>query len=98
MVSSTVSTKSLPPPPIEVGWGANLQTNAAKIFLLVSIPAKVKKLGLLSIYKFSLGTGVSTILYSGTGVSTILYSGTGVSTILFSGTYRGKHHLLVRYW
>ncbi len=48
------STKSLPPPPIEVGWGANLQTGAAKNFLFVPVPAKAKKLGLLSIYKFSL--------------------------------------------
>ncbi len=39
----------------EIGWGANLQTDAAKIFLFVPIPAKAKKLGLLSIYKFSLG-------------------------------------------
>jgi hypothetical protein len=53
-VSSTVSTKSLPPPPIEVGWGANLQMDAAKNFLFVPIPAKAKKLGLLSIYQFSL--------------------------------------------
>ncbi len=67
---STVSTKSLTPPPTEcrsvtvchkkggqVGGGGgvgNLQTDAAKLFLSVPIPAKAKKLGLLSIYKFSL--------------------------------------------
>ncbi len=34
--------------------GGNLQTDAAKLFLFGPIPAKVKKLGLLSIYKFSL--------------------------------------------
>jgi hypothetical protein len=33
-----------------------MQTDAAKLFLFVPIPAKAKKLGLLSIYKFSLGT------------------------------------------
>jgi hypothetical protein len=32
----------------------NLQTDAAQLFLFVPIPAKAKKLGLLSIYKFSL--------------------------------------------
>ncbi len=53
-MSYVLSTKSLPPPPIEVGWGANLQTDAAKNFLIVPIPAKAKKLCLLSIYKFSL--------------------------------------------
>jgi hypothetical protein len=36
------------------GWGGNLQTDAAQLFLFVPIPAKAKKLGLLSIYKFSL--------------------------------------------
>jgi hypothetical protein len=34
--------------------GGNLQTDAAQLFLFVPIPAKVKKVGLLSIYKFSL--------------------------------------------
>jgi hypothetical protein len=34
--------------------GGNLQTDAAQLFLFDPIPAKVKKLGLLSIYKFSL--------------------------------------------
>ena len=37
-----------------LGKGGNLQTNAAQLFLFVPIPAKAKKLGLLSIYKFSL--------------------------------------------
>ena len=36
------------------GGGGNLQTDAAQLFLFVPIPAKAKKLGLLSIYKFSL--------------------------------------------
>jgi hypothetical protein len=35
--------------------GGNLQTDAEQLFLFVPIPAKAKKLGLLSIYKFSLG-------------------------------------------
>jgi hypothetical protein len=35
-------------------WGGNLQTDAAKLFLFVPIPAKAKKIGLLSVYKFSL--------------------------------------------
>jgi hypothetical protein len=34
--------------------GGNLQTDATQLFLFVPIPAKAKKLGLLSIYKFSL--------------------------------------------
>jgi hypothetical protein len=34
--------------------GGNLQTDAAQLLLFDPIPAKVKKLGLLSIYKFSL--------------------------------------------
>ncbi len=34
--------------------GGNLQTDAAQLVLFVPIPAKAKKLGLLSIYKFSL--------------------------------------------
>jgi hypothetical protein len=34
--------------------GGNLQTDAAQLFLFNPIPAKAKKLGLLSIYKFSL--------------------------------------------
>ncbi len=34
--------------------GGNLQTDAAQLFLFDPIPAKAKKLGLLSIYKFSL--------------------------------------------
>jgi hypothetical protein len=34
--------------------GGNLQTDAAQLFLFVPIPAKAKKLGLLSIYTFSL--------------------------------------------
>ncbi len=34
--------------------GGNLQTDAAQLFLFVPIPAKAKKLGILSIYKFSL--------------------------------------------
>ena len=34
--------------------GGNLQTDAAKLYPFVPIPAKEKKLGLLSIYKFSL--------------------------------------------
>ncbi len=36
------------------------QTAAAKLFLFAPIPAKAKKLGLLSIYKFSLGKPIST--------------------------------------
>ncbi len=36
------------------GGGGNLQTDATQLFLFVPIPAKAKKLGLLSIYKFSL--------------------------------------------
>ncbi len=32
----------------------NLQTDAKQLFLFVPIPAKAKKLGLLSIYKFSM--------------------------------------------
>jgi hypothetical protein len=64
-----VSTQSLPPPPKQMniwgdrlggtllggGGGGNLQTDATQLFLFVPIPAKAKKLGLLSIYKFSLG-------------------------------------------
>jgi hypothetical protein len=34
--------------------GGNLQTDAEQLFLFDPIPAKAKKLGLLSIYKFSL--------------------------------------------
>jgi hypothetical protein len=34
--------------------GGNLQTDAAQLFLFDPIPAKAKKLGLLSNYKFSL--------------------------------------------
>ncbi len=34
--------------------GGNLQTDASQLFLFDPIPAKAKKLGLLSIYKFSL--------------------------------------------
>jgi hypothetical protein len=37
--------------------GGNLQTDAEQFFLFVPIPAKAKKLGLLSIYKFSLLKG-----------------------------------------
>ncbi len=62
-----VSTKTLPPPPKQMGGqvggtspcgggGGNLQTDATQLFLFVPIPAKVEKLGLLSIYKFSLAT------------------------------------------
>jgi hypothetical protein len=44
-------------------WGpggvGNLQTDAAQLFLFVPIPTKAKKLGLLSIYKFSLLTSNS---------------------------------------
>jgi hypothetical protein len=36
------------------GRGGKLQTDAAELFLFVPIPAKAKKLGLLSIFKFSL--------------------------------------------
>jgi hypothetical protein len=39
----------------QVWWQGNLQTDATQLFLFVSIPAKAKKLGLLKIYKFSLG-------------------------------------------
>jgi hypothetical protein len=35
-------------------WGGTLQTDAAQLYLFVPIPAKAKKLGLLSIYIFSL--------------------------------------------
>ena len=46
------------------GGGGNLQTDAAQLFLFVPIPAKAKKLGLLSIYKFSLEkTHTFTYLY-----------------------------------
>jgi hypothetical protein len=38
------------------GEGGTLQTDAAQLYLFVPIPAKAKKLGLLSIYKFSLDT------------------------------------------
>ncbi len=38
----------------QTGMGGNLQTDAAQLVLFVPIPAKAKKLGLLSIYKFSL--------------------------------------------
>jgi hypothetical protein len=37
-----------------LGKGGNLQTDAAQFCIFVPIPAKAKKLGLLSIYKFSL--------------------------------------------
>ena len=40
--------------PLQWSEGGNLQTDAAQLFLFDPIPAKVKKLGLLSIYKFSL--------------------------------------------
>jgi len=48
-----------PPPPHgsdrpSLLGGGNLQTDAAQLYLFVPIPAKEKKLGLLSIYKFSL--------------------------------------------
>ena len=36
------------------GKGGTLHTHAAQLYLFVPIPAKAKKLGLLSIYKFSL--------------------------------------------
>jgi hypothetical protein len=36
------------------GKGGNLPMDAAQLFLFDPIPAKAKKLGLLSIYKFSL--------------------------------------------
>jgi hypothetical protein len=68
-----VSTQSLPPPPKHMnkwvgrlggtllggGGGGNLQTDATQLLLFVPIPAKAKKLGLLSIYKFSLITSFS---------------------------------------
>ncbi len=38
----------------QVGEGGTLQTDAAQLYLFVPIPAKAKKLGLLSIYIFSL--------------------------------------------
>jgi hypothetical protein len=38
----------------QVGEGGTLQTDAAHLYLFVPIPAKAKKLGLLSIYIFSL--------------------------------------------
>jgi hypothetical protein len=47
-----------PPPPgsdrLSLLGGGNLQTDAAQLYLFIPIPAKEKKLGLLSIYKFSL--------------------------------------------
>ncbi len=44
------------------GGGGNLQSDAAQLFLFVPIPAKAKKLGLLSIYKFSLGGKIAGLL------------------------------------
>ncbi len=41
--------------------GGNLQTDAAQRFLFDPIPAKAKKLGLLSIYKFSLIITLETV-------------------------------------
>jgi hypothetical protein len=38
----------------QVGEGGTLLTDAAQFFLFVPIPAKAKKLGLISIYLFSL--------------------------------------------
>jgi hypothetical protein len=45
--------------------GGNLQTDAEQLFLFVPIPAKAKKLGLLSIYKFSLAFCVAIWLGDG---------------------------------
>jgi hypothetical protein len=42
------------PYPLLRSQGGYLPMDAAQIFLFVPIPAKAKKLGLLSIYKFSL--------------------------------------------
>jgi hypothetical protein len=42
--------------------GGNLQTDAAQLFLFGPTPAKAKKLGLLSIYKFSLITMLCLVL------------------------------------
>jgi hypothetical protein len=39
---------------LEGGTGGNLQTDAAQLLIFGPIPAKAKKLGLLSVYKFSL--------------------------------------------
>jgi hypothetical protein len=38
------------------GGGGDLQTLAAHLFLLDPIPARARRLGLLSVYKFSLPT------------------------------------------
>ena len=43
--------------------GGNLQTDAEQLFLFVPIPAKAKKLGLLSIYKFSLPPPILRSIY-----------------------------------
>jgi hypothetical protein len=42
-----------------LGGGGDLQTDAAQLFLFDLSPANVKKLGLLSIYEFSLDPTVS---------------------------------------
>jgi hypothetical protein len=44
--------------PVPLTPVANLQTDAAQLLILGPIPAKAKKLGLLSIYKFSLGVSM----------------------------------------
>ncbi len=48
-----------------MGEGGTLQTDAAQLNLFVPIPAKAKKLGLLSIYIFSLGSIISGTGYIG---------------------------------
>jgi hypothetical protein len=58
------------------GGGGDLSTDAAQNVLFERIPAKTKKLGLLSIYKFSLVCTVSS-LQSINGAAIMKYKGKG---------------------
>jgi hypothetical protein len=65
---------------VGTGWGelslgeggGNLQMDAEQLFLFVPIPAKAKKLGLLSIYKFSLVAFILSIDIQQFSIITIL--------------------------
>ncbi len=71
----------------EGGEGGTLQTDATQFYLFVPIPATAKKLGLLSIYKFSLSKGEDSIR-AGIGYDIRLdsLSVSGPENVIYSGT------------
>ncbi len=72
--------------------GGTLQTDAAQLYLFVPIPAKAKKLGLLSIYIFSLERGFKKDNLCGTPVALLALAALNKSFRYVRG-HRGENVL-----